>query len=257
MIKRIKFTTLLCIFTGLAMPFVSFAQTSADNNAAEEDSVNAVIAAYNAQKTDPATMDFHFVYIDHEAPPATPSAQLCTRIDKLRRDAAETGNPLIIYMANDEKPYLSFTNLTDPNPSLHRDSIEAFHDIIDVMQSVPSHEVDRETDLKNLTRLIGISGSYPLFDERGNEGTMRFKSVTIDFYIGPRFWRLKHNERLIGQLFTILNLSKYMNMYPRKKLSFNVFKAGNVELEYPEGKPFGDNGDINIINEKLSLFKQY
>lgn len=221
----------------------------------EEDSI---IAMYNMKKTDPATMDFRFIYIDHEPQPATPASQLCNRIYKLQKDAAETGDPMIVYLSNDEAPIISFTNLADPDSALHRDKEDAFFHIIDEIQNIASHEVSATTDMEVIKSLIGAAGTYPLFDEVAGADTMRYKSITIDFYIGPRFWNLRHNDNIIAQLYAVLRLSKYMDLYPRRRLSFNVYKAKGQELNYPEGKPFGyHNKDGINDNPKVRIIKEY
>lgn len=253
--RKILLVTLM-ILAGLTSTLQ--AQETADTLPAkqlsEEDSI---IAVYNAKKTDPATMDFHFVYIDHEPQPATPATKLCTRIKKLRENAAETGNALVIYLANEDKPFLSFTNLPDPE-GLHRDHADAFYDIVDEIQNYTSHEVDAEVDMENFKKLIGGNGTYPLFDEVTGVDTMRYRSVTVDFYIGPRFWNLNHNDNVIAQCYMILRLAKYMKMYPRRRLAFDVFKAKGQELIYQEGKPFGLlNKDGINDNPKVNTIKEY
>ena len=255
MIQNILLHRLSCLFVVIVMLFEAKAQADhpSTNIMSESDSV---IAAYNMQKTDPLTMDFHLVYIDHEAYPATP-ASLCNRLARLRRDAAETGNILIVYLANEDEPMLSFTNLADPDPTLHRDSLAAFNAIIDAIQDIPSHEPNATTDVEQLKGLIGIAGTYPIFDEVGNEGTIRYNSVTIDFYVGPRFWNLRYNDNIIAQIYSILRLSKYMKQYPRKTLQFNVYYATGQTLNYPEGMPFGIHNKDGINENPKVQPKEY
>ena len=249
------FRPMLCTALGVMAVLQVQAQSAepVTQKPSEEDSV---IAVYNTKKTDPATIDFHFVYIDHEPQPATPATQLCTRINKLRTNAAETGNALIVYLANEDTPLLSFTNVADPDGAQQRDSLEAFYEIIDASQSVPSHEVNSVSDVDSIKKLIGPSGAFPLFDEASGE--MRYKSVTIDFYVGPRFWNLRHNDNIIAQLYVILRLKDLMKKYQRKQLSFNVYKAQGQVLNYPEGKPFGlHNKDGINDNPKVNTIKEY
>ena len=247
----------LLLIIGFMITFQALAQNDevTAKIVSEEDSI---IAVYNAKKTDAATMDFHFIYIDHEPQPATPASQLCNRIKKLRDNAAETGNALIIYLANEDNPFISFTNLSDPVPSMQRDSLNAFYEIIDEIQNIASHEVNPIADMDSIKRLIGAGGCYPLFDEVEKADTMRYKSVTIDFYIGPRFWNLRHNDNIIAQLYVLLRMSKYMKIYPRRRLSFNVYKAQGQELNYPKGMPFGmHNKDGINDNPKVNTIKEY
>lgn len=246
---------LSCMFVVITTLSGAKAQTNSlsTNIMSESDSV---ASAYNMKKTDPSTIDFHLVYIAHEPYPATPSS-LCSRLARQRRDAAETGNILIVYLANEDEPLLSFTNIADPDSTLLRDSLAAFNDIIDAIQDIPSHEPNAMTDISQLKGLIGIAGTYPIFDESGNEGVLRYNSVTIDFYVGPRFWNLRYNDNIIAQLYSILRLSKYMKQYPRKKLQFNVYYATGQTLKYPEGMPFGIHNKDGINDNPKVQPKQY
>lgn len=246
---------LFCLLVCIMMLLGAKAQTESIPTSIMSES-DSLAAAYNTQKTDPSTLNFHLVYIDHEPYPAT-SPSLCSRLARLRRDAAETSNILIVYLANEDEPLLSFTNIADPDPSLHRDSLAAFNEIIDAIQDIPSHEPNATTDVSLLKELIGIAGTYPIINEIGNEGTLRYNSVTIDFYIGPRFWNLRYNDNIIAQLYSILRLSKYMKQYPRKNLQFNVYYASGQTLKHPEGKPFGIHNKDGINDNPKVQPKEY
>lgn len=199
-----------------------------------------------------ANANFHFVYIDHE--PTTPVGELCRRISKLRNDALETGDKVIIYLANEDQPMISFINLKDPVSEMKRDSIGFFDIIIDELQSMNYHEVNK-TDLDTIKSIIGIDGTFPLFDEKGHDGQMNYKTVTIDFFIGKRFWALQYNEGIIGKLYESLRLAHYMKKYPITQLSFNIFKPESDQLIYSEGEPFGSLAEINdaIKNEMIKI----
>lgn len=193
----------------------------------------------NAQ--DFSNVNLHFVYIDHE--PSTPVNQLCQRIRTLRDDAIEVEDALIVYLSDGRQSLLSFTNLEDKMGN-NRDQNEAFVSIIAALQDANSHEVNAQDDRKNILRLFE---DYNFVDD---EGRFIFSSVTMDFYIGPEYWALGNNEKVISHLFVVLDAASF----PKDKLTFNVFKPKGPNLNYPEGMPFGDN-NIDGINQKLSIFE--
>ena len=125
---------------------------------------------------------FRFVYIDHE--PDTPVGLLCERLEKLHNDALEMGDKLIVYLANEDTPFVSFTNIES-----FPDSLDIFYTIIDELQISTYHEVNPTIDNDSIKSLIGIEGRNPVFNENGPDW-IRYASVSLDFYIGKRFWAL-------------------------------------------------------------------
>ena len=199
--------------------------------------VNSV--CINAQ--DYSKMNFHFVYIDHES--STPVNKLCQRIRTLRDDAIEVEDALIIYLSDGRQSLMSFTNLHDVHGK-NRDKSEAFTGIIDALQNANSHEVIAREDRKNILKLFE---EHNFVDE---EGRLRFNSVVMDFYVGPKFWTLGNNEKVISHLYVDLDIESFS----QEELTFNVFKSKEEVLNYPDGMPFGDN-NINGINQKLRILE--
>ena len=194
--------------------------------------------------------NFHFVYIDHE--PTTPVGQLCERINKLYNDAEEMGEALIVYLADETHPMISLTNVADSAAMGESGSKDAFYQIIDALQGEVYHEVST-ADAETIKKLIGQDGSFPLF-AKTDSGRMNYKSVTLDFYIGSRFWALRYNERIIAALFSSLKVAECLEKYPRAVFAFNVFKAKDDSLLYQEGKPFGLQ-NMDGINDKLNIIE--
>lgn len=250
--KNISFRLLSVLLFVIACPS-AYAQESLyeDSAAVVEESLEAAVDSMAVAVDSTENYNFHFVYIDHE--PTTPIGELCRRISKLHNDAVETGDKVIIYLANEDQPIISFTNLKDPVDGLHRDSVGFFDFLIDELQSINYHEV-YSTDLDTIKAFIGIDGKFPLFDEKSDDRQMNYKSVAIDFYIGKRFWALHYNENVIAQLFESLRIPYYMKKYPVSQLSFNVFKPENDLLIYPEGQPFGLH-DLGGINKTINIIE--
>lgn len=208
----------------------------------------------HAERPDTLSKNFHFVYIDHES--TTPIGQVCQRIIKLKNDALEMGDALIIYLANDEEPYFSFTNLGDSISSPIGTGSSNFNNIIDELQYSTYHEVNALSDVQHIKELISSEGLFPIYeiDEGNSDIHLLFKSVVIDFYVSKRFWALRHNENVIAQLFVSLNISDLLQKYPKQQFAFNVFKSKEEQIIYPEGKPFGLH-NLENINNKLSILE--
>ena len=103
---------------------------------------------------------FRFVYIDHE--PTTPVATIHQRLDKLHDDAIDSGSCLMVYLADEDQPLVSLTNMPDYAPQEHHGDDEAFSDLIKQMYVQTAHEVRASTDLDTLKWLFGTGGAYPL-----------------------------------------------------------------------------------------------
>ena len=190
---------------------------------------------------DYSKVNLHFVYIDHE--PSTPVNKLCQRIRTLRDDAIEVEDALIVYLSDGRQSLLSFTNLQDVY-GRNRDKNEAFVDIIAALQDANSHDIIAQQDRKNILQLFE---DFNFVDE---DGRFLFSSVTMDFYVGPEYWTLGNNEKVISHLFVDFDAASF----PKDKLTFNVFKPKGQSLKHPEGMPFGDN-NIDGINQKLNIFE--
>ena len=199
------------------------------------------VGLQNVEAQDYSKMNLHFVYIDHE--PTTPVNQLCQRIRTLRDDAIEVEDALIVYLSDGRQSLLSFTNLEDKR-GMERDKGEAFVNIIAALQDANSHDVRAQDDRNNILKL------FEEYNFVNDEGKLLFSSVTMDFYVGPEYWALGNNEKVITHLFVDFDAASF----PKERLAFNVFKPKGQTLNYPEGMPFGDN-NIDGINQKLSIFE--
>lgn len=200
-----------------------------------------VVGSQIVRAQDFSKVNLHFVYIDHE--PTTPVNQLCQRIRTLRDDAIEVEDALIVYLSDGRQSLLSFTNLEDKR-GMERDKNEAFVNIIAALQDANSHDVRAQDDRNNILKL------FEEYNFVNDEGRFLFSSVTMDFYVGPEYWALGNNEKVITHLFVDFDAASF----PKEKLVFNVFKPKGQNLNYPEGMPFGDN-NIDGINQKLSIFE--
>ncbi len=188
---------------------------------------------------DYSKMNLHLIYIAHET--ETPVNELCEKMRVLRNDAEEIDDALIVYLSDGKKSPMSFTNLKDITGNKY-DTEEAFKEIVDALQDATYHEVDAVADRRNLLNILDV---YNFADEYGR---LRFNSVVIDFYVGPNFWTLGYNEKVIAHLYVALNAAAYSP----SQFSFNVWVPRGQEMKYPEGKPFGEK-NVDGINSKLKV----
>lgn len=192
--------------------------------------------------------NFHFVYIDHE--PAMRASDVCELLSQLYDNTKEVGDALIVYLANEETPLVSVSNMDKKTIGQAADSTNVFYLIIDELQSRSYHDVDAKVDLDTIKSLVGENGKWPLF----RNGEMQYKSVVFDFYVGSQFWSLGYNKKVIADLFNSLNITKYMEKYSKTELIFNVLKPKEVRLPYTDGKPFGSQ-NLQGINDKVRIFE--
>ena len=191
----------------------------------------------NAQ--DHSSQALYIIYIDHEV--STPVKQLSSYLQAQYDRCDQTGNAMIVYLSNGEKSLISLTNLKDPS-NLGRDKLEALNHIITALQNSNYHSVNALIDRSNILKL------FEDFHITNDLGEIQFRSVSLDFHIGPDFWQLHHNEKIIAPLYMAIDVE---NM-PKNKFSFNVLRPQGVTLDYPEGQPFGIT-NLGNINNILSI----
>lgn len=192
-----------------------------------------------------ADKHFRLVYIAHESKTLIgKNRELCEHLISLNNNAEEMGSALIVYLANGDAPLISLTNLNAFTKTVKGDSVVSFDDITQELQSWPNLEVNAEHDRENLMWLL--TDKFKLWNDAGTR--MLFKSVTIDFYVGPDFWAHRYNEAIIARLFVNLGMKEMLKKYPQTQLQYNVWKANGDTLPYV-GAPFGKKNadDINNI----------
>lgn len=189
------------------------------------------------------TKNYQFVYIDHEV--NTPVNQLCTKLKELYGFAEETGDALIIYLStgihSEGYCMLSLKNLKDVTEK-NLDTEEAFNNIIGALQNANYHAVDPKADVNNI---INLFDTYSYQDENGS---LTYKNVKLNFYVGSRFWTYGYEYMVLSYLYSLLDV---VNM-PKGVFTYNVMISHSDKPKYPEGKPFGD---INLqgINENVKI----
>lgn len=207
-----------------------------------------LFGTYHAEAQDNQEKRLHFVYIDHEE--TTPTKVVNDRMTQRFYDVGEFPDreALVLYLSNGRRSPVAFVNLKEyaSTSGAKRDTEEAFKDVLETMNNANSHSVEARVDVENI---LNIFEGLKVFDENGK---LNFKSLRIDFYVGPNFWLLRNNEKIISRLYALLQQG--LQDEDKKKITFSVFKPANVKIDYPHGKPFGD-ANLNGINDKLQLLE--
>jgi len=205
---------------------------------------------------DNSKKNLQLVYIDHEV--STPTSVLNERITTRYYEVVQypEQESMILYLSNGRLSPVAFVNLEDyataeqlpgnTNSSQRRDTEDAFKGVLETMNKANSHTVEPLIDINNI---LSILDQQQVFDENGK---LKFKRLRFDFYVGPQFWQLFNNEKVIARLYAIIQQG--LQDSDKKKISFNVFKPKDSHLDYPEGRPFGEF-NLNGINEILNIME--
>ena len=196
----------------------------------------------NAQSLDNDEMrNIRIIYIDHE--PSLPVNDVIAYIRKQRASALENANSLIVYMPNNEDPFVSLTNIKNPKEN-DDDSPEAFDAICEALNQA-SHEKNPWYDRK---RLVEMFEDYGIMDKNGN---LLFSAVRMEFYLTSDFWGAinKYNEKIIAPLFFAIDGANLL----KKNFNFDIYINPNDKPQYNESAPFGDL-NLGGINQLVKLY---
>lgn len=195
----------------------------------------ACILNVSAQEAD-ASKNYTFIYIAHDV--TTPIDRLSEKLREAYREAVQYENVAIFYMSNGSDPIIVKVL---PNGDDNRDDFEKV--LMTELQEMNSHDVDSEVDAEAIVDLLSENDftSY---------GHINYALVSFDFYIGSMFWTLGNNENIISRIYFVLDIDKYKY----QDLAFNVYcnEEDFSNLNYEEGKPFGDK-NLSSINNNITI----
>ena len=192
----------------------------------------------NAQKNSTEEYNLRIIYIDHE--PSLPSGEIIKYIRNQRRNAREMKNSLIIYMPNNETPFISLTNLKSKDGSY--ESQEAFDRICEALNT-PFHGKEPIFDRNYI---INLFDDYNIVNK---EGKINFASVRMQFYLTSEFWKQGYNESIVAPIFFAINGKELL----KQNFNFDVYINPNDKPVYPSNAPFGET-NLGNINQHVSLY---
>lgn len=179
------------------------------------------VAAASAQET--VDSEITFIYIHHTTD--TPVQDLCKRLNSDFKDAKRFDKPLIIYLANAEKPYVATVGINGADQ-------KEFDNIISELQERRYHPVDPSADVHNIIDLFNDD------DFLLSDGRPKYGSMTWQFYINQEFWTSGYNEQIIANLYYCLDLDRLPDEY----LHLMLYYSGEPAFEYDAQMPFGRKG---------------
>lgn len=200
----------------------------------------ASINSYAQSEIDDEKRNLRIVFIDHE--PSLPVKDIIAYIRKQRSSALENGNSLIIYMPNNQAPFLSLTRVSNPIES-NDDSKEAFDAICEALNQ-PSHT---KNPLYDRNFLVKMFKDYGIMDDSGN---MLYYAVRMEFYLSSEFWKLGYNEQIIAPVFFAIDGANLL----KQNFNFDVYINPEDKPQYDEAAPFGKL-NLGGINQLVNLFE--
>ena len=194
----------------------------------------------NAQTgSDNEKNNLRVIFIDHE--PSLPVRDIISYIRKQRAMAKENANSLIIYMPNDQTPFISLTNIR--NPYDNDDATQEAFDAICEALNQASHNKEPWHDRNALVKLFS---DYGIMDDSGN---LLFSAVRMEFYLTSDFWKLGYNESIIAPVFFAIDGANLL----KKNFNFDVYVNPKDKPQYDEKAPFGKN-NLGGINQLINLY---
>lgn len=185
--------------------------------------------SFSQQKSE---QDFTFVYIAHDTD--TPTQQLINKLKDIRKDAVQTRNPIVFFLSAGDNPVVVRINMKDDN----RNDFEEV--LLRELNEKDSHDIISSVDVQQICDLFNAE------DFDNGDGELAYSSVSMDFYVSPKFWELQNNEKIISTLYFALELEKY----PASDLYFNVIRSKNDQFNIDMEKPFGDK-NLGGLNQKF------
>ena len=183
--------------------------------------------------------NLRILFIDHE--PSMPVKDVIAYIRRQRAMARENNNSLIIYMPNNQEPFISLTNVQDPYNN-GDDTQEAFDAICEAM-NLPSHNKEPWYDRNKLVQMFS---DYNILDKNGD---LLYATVRMEFYLTTEFWKLGYNESIIAPLFFAIDGDSLL----KKEFNFDVYVTNVDKLEYDPKAPFGRK-NLGGINQIISIY---
>lgn len=184
--------------------------------------------------------NLRILFIDHE--PSLPVKDVIAYIRNQRRMALENDNSLILYMPNNQTPFISLTNVKNPFDN-DDDTQDAFDKICEALNQ-PSHNKEPFFDRNFLVKMFK---DYDIIDDKG---VLLYSAVRMEFYLTSEFWKLGYNKSIIAPVFFAIDGPNLL----KKNFNFDVYINPGDKPKFNEGAPFGEL-NLGGINQLVNLFE--
>lgn len=183
-----------------------------------------------AQGYDCSEQNLEFIYIAHDR--TTPVNKICEILDERYKDAFYyADNALIIYLASQDDPIIVTVNVG-------KDNRKDYDLIVNALQSQLEHDIDPASDVDNIVDIFNSD------DFLNPDGTPRYKSFRMTYFVTPLFWTMGYNADIIAALHFILDLESLDTSY----FMSDVYYPDNGSFCYDESHPFGETYEFANIN---------
>ena len=180
--------------------------------------------------------NYTFVYIYHDN--SVYPTDLCNKLREYYNTAVKSGDICILYLANDAAPIIVQVNTREDN----RGDFDA---LVDEIQNIPSHECQPKSDIDAILNLI----SKNEFEGEGHR--LLYNNVRMEFFVTPRFFKMKFQERLISSLYCALNIPELSKKSNQSIDFFPTIRKADF-FDEPKDGYFGKK-NVNGINKDVYL----
>lgn len=177
------------------------------------------ITSLSAQ--DKSMQTLNFIYITHS--PRTQTDRLIYHLREYYGRVLRVKMPTIFYLTNGRQPVIVQVNT--PN-----DNRKDFGEIVYQLQSMRSHSVNPQTDVR---RIMELFDEFGVVDDLGN---VQYARVEWNYFVDSAFWQAGHNESVIARLYWVLDMYK---MELQNRLKINIRYGTKDPLPIKEQNPYG------------------
>ena len=182
---------------------------------------------FNLTAQDTRQNELHFVYISHSLD--TQTEKVCDDIKKIRDNAMNHRLPTIIYFANLKSPVVTIIAVDGEGMDDTEYGKENYNTMLSEMREKSFHNIDPSTDIETITQLFD---KHDFLDQNGNP---KYASMKWTLYVSQAFWDLNYNEKVIANLYFILDIARL----PKDFFHMSVYNTSTKDLKYDKEKPFG------------------
>lgn len=178
-----------------------------------------VVSPLVAQNTKKSRLNF--IYISHSD--KTQTDRLIVRLREEFSRVLRAKEPTIFYLTNGRTPVV--VQLNTP-----KDNRKDFGEIVYQLQSMRSHSVNPQTDIRTIMSLVE---ELKIEDENGMPS---YSKVDWSYYIDSSFWQAGYNESIIAKLYWVLDMQRWE---AGNYMSLRIYYGAKDPLPIDKERPFG------------------
>ncbi len=178
--------------------------------------VAAPLMAQNTKKK------LNFVYITHSD--GTQTDRLIVRLREEFNRVLRMKEPTVFYLTNGRAPLVVQINTENDNR-------KDFGEIVYQLQSMRSHSVNPQTDIRTIMSLVED------LEIEDTNGRPTYTKVDWIYYVNSSFWQAGYNESIIAKLYWILDMQQWENA---NYMSLRIYYGEKDPLPINEEAPFGN-----------------